>query len=136
MTGPKAVKENPCTAPAPGCRPGAAGGNQAVKQRVNMPKPDRYDHLRLPRLRPAPCPVPGWCERLRARRVEMGWTLADLARKLGVSKQHLSMIELGRKALYDDATADKPRRRGPKARPLAAKLAKLLGMDAAEFDPG
>ena len=96
---------------------------------------DGVDHRRLPRRRAVAHPVPGWAARLRARRLAMGWTLADLARKLGVTKQFLSLLELGRRTLFTEADAADAHRRGRRIRPVAHKLAKLLGMDPADLTP-
>lgn len=49
--------------------------------------------------------------RLRALRAERGWSQADLARRLGVSRQTINSIETGR---YDPSL------------PLAFKIARLF----------
>ena len=65
----------------------------------------------------------------------MGWTLEVLAKKLGMTKQMLSLLELGRRTLYTEADAAKTHERGPKPRPAASRLARLLGMDLADLTP-
>ena len=60
--------------------------------------------------------------RLRVLRAEREYSQADLAEKLGVSRQTINAIETGR---YDPSL------------PLAFKLAKLFGLRIEEiFDPG
>lgn len=60
--------------------------------------------------------------RLRVLRAERGWSQADLAERLGVSRQSVNAIETGR---YDPSL------------PLAFRLARLFDLTIeAIFDPG
>ena len=60
--------------------------------------------------------------RLRVLRAEQRWSQADLARRLGVSRQTINAIENGR---YDPSL------------PLAFDIAKVFGLTIEEiFDPG
>lgn len=58
---------------------------------------------------------------IRDRRIALGWTQADLAERLGVSRQTVNAIETGK---YDPSL------------PLAFKLASLFGAPIEElFEP-
>ena len=60
--------------------------------------------------------------RLRALRAERGWSQADLAGRLGVSRQTVNALEVGR---YDPSL------------PLAFRISRLFGLPIEGiFDPG
>jgi len=76
----------------------------------------RYTYLgKLPRYVPVPAGPGGWeamKNKIRELRARKGWSQAELARRLGVSRQTVIAIEKGR---YDPSL------------PLAFKIARVFG---------